>query len=339
MLYSAFLLTIFFYSRTYCETHFSINVESYSNSTETIRDSCTCLPFYQCSEESGEVIVDGSGLLDLRNFKNDVCTGDFDVCCNVSKDALSTTTERALKPQGCGYNNPGSYPWSAALLYQDRNQFSPSYKCGVSIIHNKVVVTAAHCVVEDGLYAIRTGNFIRRVSHSIIHPKFSPASLHNDIAVLIMDKPVDTSLDVSSTICIPPNSISLNDTSCIAMGSVNGRHGNHLMTMIELPIVSREKCNNLLRSTRLGEFYQLHKSFVCAGGKENEDTCGGDGGSPLICPIPGQPGRYHQVGIVSWGIGCGNSNIPGVYVNLPYFRQWIDRVMITYGLDITSYRY
>lgn len=52
--------------------------------------------------------------------------------------------------------------------------------------------------------------------------------------------------------------------------------------------------------------------------------CGGDGGSPLVCPISNQPGRYHQVGIVSWGIGCGEHNIPGVYVNLGIFRDWID---------------
>lgn len=28
--------------------------------------NCSCVPYYQCSEESGRVITDGDGLLDLR---------------------------------------------------------------------------------------------------------------------------------------------------------------------------------------------------------------------------------------------------------------------------------
>ena len=57
----------------------------------------------------------------------------------------------------------------------------------------------------------------------------------------------------------------------------------------------------------------------------------GDGGSPLMCPIPGRPEYYQQVGIVSWGIGCGN-NIPGVYVSVPHLRSWIDEQFIDTNL-------
>ena len=45
------------------------------------------------------------------------------------------------------------------------------------------------------------------------------------------------------------------------------------------------------RTTRLGEFFELHKSFNCAGGVGGEDACTGDGGGPLVCPVSGvQPG-------------------------------------------------
>lgn len=33
------------------------------------------------------------------------------------------------------------------------------------------------------------------------------------------------------------------------------------------------------------------------------DTCKGDGGSPLVCPVQGHAGHYYQAGIVAWGIG------------------------------------
>lgn len=38
-----------------------------------------------------------------------------------------------------------------------------------------------------------------------------------------------------------------------------------------------------------------------------------DGGSPLMCQISSS---WFIVGMVAWGIGCGQSNVPGVYVNV-----------------------
>lgn len=46
-----------------------------------------------------------------------------------------------------------------------------------------------------------------------------------------------------------------------------------------------------------------------------------------------------QAGIVSWGIGCGDSGTPGVYANIAYVRNWIDKQMASYNLDNTIYVY
>lgn len=60
----------------------------------------------------------------------------------------------------------------------------------------------------------------------------------------------------------------------------------------------------------------LHECYVlCAGGELGKDTCKGDGGSPLVCPIPGKFEQYFQSGIVSWGIGCLDQ-IPGSIIVL-----------------------
>lgn len=62
----------------------------------------------------------------------------------------------------------------------------------------------------------------------------------------------------------------------------------------------------------------------------------GDGGSPLMCPIPEKPLQFHQAGIVAWGIGCGDKT-PGVYVNVALFRDWIDKHILAEGLDTSYY--
>lgn len=46
----------------------------------------------------------------------------------------------------------------------------------------------------------------------------------------------------------------------------------------------------------------------------------GDSGGPLVCKVDE---AWMQVGVVSWGIGCGRQGYPGVYVEVGYYRKWI----------------
>jgi secreted trypsin-like serine protease len=60
----------------------------------------------------------------------------------------------------------------------------------------------------------------------------------------------------------------------------------------------------------------------------------GDGGGPLICAAAENANtssslkKYIQVGIVSWGIGCGEENVPGVYSSVAANSEWINRQML-----------
>lgn len=60
----------------------------------------------------------------------------------------------------------------------------------------------------------------------------------------------------------------------------------------------------------------------------------GDGGGPLICPSSTDSNRYVQVGIVSWGIGCGTNGVPGVYTDVSKYRSWIDTQTVNLGRKI-----
>ena len=55
----------------------------------------------------------------------------------------------------------------------------------------------------------------------------------------------------------------------------------------------------------------------------------GDGGGPLVCEKDGQ---WFQVGVVSFGIGCGRTNLPGVYTRLSAFDAWIHDTIRSFRL-------
>lgn len=120
-----------------------------------------------------------------------------------------------------------------------------------------------------------------------------------------------------------------------------------ILREVELAVIPPDTCQTALRQTNLGPKFNLHSSFLCAGGQKNLDTCIGDGGGPLVCPSLYDKWRYVLVGIVSWGVKCGTYGVPGVlifctfsvkskviisfinnflqvYVNVPKFRPWID---------------
>jgi len=46
-----------------------------------------------------------------------------------------------------------------------------------------------------------------------------------------------------------------------------------ILKKVELPIVQHNTCQDVMRTTRLGKYFLLDKSFICAGGEAGKDTC------------------------------------------------------------------
>ena len=98
-------------------------------------------------------------------------------------------------------------------------------------------------------------------------------------------------------------------------GLTEQNYAPYQLRKVEIPIISKSLCNDAYY-----EFGGLPKGQICAAyyGQGGKDACQGDSGGPLV--INGK-----LAGIVSWGNGCAEAYYPGVYSEVAYFRDWIDR--------------
>ncbi|XP_018016395.1 uncharacterized protein LOC108673120 [Hyalella azteca] len=237
----------------------------------------------------------------------------------------------------------GEYPWQAAILRRAEGEVV--YVCGATLINQQFLVTAAHCVkdIDASLLKIRLGEWDVRdksefypyvefdVSGIYSHPEFYEGNLENDIAILRTDRFVDYSkYPHISPVCLPASRQDFSGQVCRITGWGKDGWGSEgdfqsILKETQVPILNSNLCQQILRTTKLGTSYSLPAGMVCAGGEENKDACKGDGGGPLVCRSSG--GEFQLAGVVSWGLGCGQRGIPGVYVDVPYYIDWINSII------------
>ncbi|XP_037793605.1 phenoloxidase-activating factor 2-like [Penaeus monodon] len=323
---------------------------------------CICLPVNQrCPYDGSSGSTSGAGVFDVRIVNRPGAGGECGIpgqkiCCPPGVRPARPVRPPPVAPQpvpiqrsGCGGQNPipyrqaqyaeatfGEYPWMVVVL-----DFGDGYKGGGVLVAPDWVLTAAHKVYNERSLKVRLGehNVRQRQDHPnyahlevpidriIIHPNFDNQALLNDVALLHLAQPVNVNqYPHIGTACLPSPGQIFNGQTCWVTGwgkdafETNGNF-QEILKEVDVPIVDSFRCQASLQQTRLGLSFLLNQqSFICAGGIAGKDACTGDGGSPLVCPT--QNG-WTVVGLVAWGIGCAQGNVPGVYVNIPNMMDFI----------------
>ncbi|CAB3260989.1 unnamed protein product [Arctia plantaginis] len=312
-------------------------------------DACQCVPNYMCNAEDYDAALEASRKL---GYRASPCSHFSEICCPTHHILQKQKPQPdSSKVKGCGYRNLegfgrafagtetkfGEFPWIVAVL--DSNN---TYAGAGVIISPEVVMTVAHIAKRfaPGTFKIRAGEWDtqtvneiyehqeRKVSETYLHEEFQPKTLKNDISLLRLEQPLKLT-DHINAICLPDQDEAFDGyKDCVSNGwgkNLFGREGKYAVILRKVlqNMVPHDECESLMKKTRLGNGFNLHESFVCAS-EDSRDNCKHDGGAALACPIGNN--RYKLTGLVAWGIGCGEKDIPAVYTNVSKFRKW-NRIM------------
>jgi Ca2+-binding RTX toxin-like protein len=222
----------------------------------------------------------------------------------------------------------GDYPFAAALVRHDTENAWHGQFCGGSVIADRWILTAAHCVagkaatkvdvVVGRTDLIGNGGDRIRASSILIHPRFDPDTMRADLALIELARP--TSVEPVRLPADGSLEVAGGSADVVGWGDTGGtpRYPSKLRSAT-VSIVSDEDCKGAYGG-EVGSAVML-----CAGDRREEGvgSCFGDSGGPLVVLTDA---GWAQVGVVSWAYVCGSPEYPIVHTRVSALVTWIAQV-------------
>ncbi|CAB3363852.1 Hypothetical predicted protein [Cloeon dipterum] len=242
-----------------------------------------------------------------------------------------------------GESAPGEFPWQALVSSVDGTRL-----CAGAVVSETAVVVSATCVqkrnpqqlqVEVGSwspYSTAEERQVLGVMVSVPHPRYDANTQANDLAVLVLQQSLRFGRFVGA-VCLPHSSeltteglLQSPGGACIISSWPKPADGSSKLHRVAVQPVEPAKCEESLRSTYLGKYFQLHSSFMCAAPlNPSQSMCPVNLGGALVCPRA--DGRYLLVGASSWDVGCAQPQ-PAVMCALDV--EWVNQVLATPAADL-----
>lgn len=242
---------------------------------------------------------------------------------------MATASEVDSKIVGGDDAIEGEHPWVAYLSFSSTGNSS---FCGASLISERWVITAAHCIISNNFLVVAgvydrnesssTNTF--RVQNIYVHPNYASSPTINDIALLQLHDAVPTSL-VDEYAQLPSLNLDAafvgtdDDVKVMGWGALTqGGDDSDILQEVVVPVTSENACTNAYGQLNYDQ--QVCAGLVIGG----QDSCQGDSGGPLLFS---NNGVDYVAGLVSYGNGCAQAGFPGVYTRTAGYLDWIDSIM------------
>ncbi|CAL8088726.1 unnamed protein product [Orchesella dallaii] len=227
-----------------------------------------------------------------------------------------------------------AWPWMASIVNITIAD-DPSAYCGATLINNRYILTAAHCIPDMrdtgidnfriylGTNLIDGGTDFLDLGIDTInsHPNFNFDTAENDICLIKLSESVEFTSYINP-ICLRQSGSPFVDR----MGYITGwgsfnltEHTENALKESEVVVVSNEICAKNYSS----EDIPVTDNMLCAALPE-EDPCKGDSGGPLIVKCSSTD-TFTQIGIISHGEGCAVQDFPAIFTRVSSFIDWIQQ--------------